>query len=249
MTTSVIETLVDASGVVVIKMCEKVHKNAFSPALIRDLVDTFEWIGQRDDLKVVVVTGYDSYFLSGGTKDTLISLCDGEFKFTNSTLYSLPLFCRIPVIAAVQGHGIGGGLVFALFADVVVLSRESMYTMNFMKYGFTPGMGATSILPKKLGICLGEELLMGARTYRGADLQRRGVPFPVLPRTEVLPYACDLATEMAERPRLSLVLLKDHLVSGLREELPHTVRREVEMQEVTCRHPEVRGRINTLFGN
>ena len=51
-----------------------------------------------------------------------------------------------------QGHGIGGGFVVGLFADFVILSRESVYSTNFMKYKFTPGMGATYIVPKKIGI-------------------------------------------------------------------------------------------------
>ncbi len=77
-----------------------------------------------------------------------------------------------------------------------------------MKYGFTPGMGATCILPRKLGISLSEELLITSANYRGADLEKRGVPFPVLPRVEVLNHAVELAREIAEKPRYSLVLLK-----------------------------------------
>ncbi len=103
-----------------------------------------------------------------------------------------------------------------MFADFPILSRESIYTTNFMKYGFTPGMGATFILPRKLGITLAEEMMIVARTYRGEELQRRGVPFPVLPRAEVAAYAFDLAKDIAEKPRISLVTLKDHLVASLR---------------------------------
>ncbi|HWW19349.1 MAG TPA: enoyl-CoA hydratase-related protein [Steroidobacteraceae bacterium] len=51
------------------------------------------------------------------------------------------------------------------------LSRESLYTANWMKYGFTPGMGAIGVLRKKLGIGLAQEMLLSARTYRGADLE------------------------------------------------------------------------------
>ena len=133
-------------------------------------------------------------------------------------------------------------------ADFVVLSRESVYTTNFMKYGFTPGMGATYVLPKKLGFALAEEMLISARTYRGAELERRGVPFPVLPRAEVLAYARQLATEIAEKPRISLVTLKAHLVREVRQELGATITREVEMHEKTMHQPDVRERIERTFG-
>ncbi len=97
-----------------------------------------------------------------------------------------------------QGHGIGGGLVFGLFADFVLLSRESIYTANFMKYGFTPVTGATYVL----GLGLAEEMLLSARTYRGADLEKRGIQFPVLPGVEVLQNAHQLARDLAEKPRI-----------------------------------------------
>ena len=54
-------------------------------------------------------------------------------------------------------------------------------TTNFMKYGFTPGMGATYVVPKKLGFSLGEELLISARTYRGRNLRSEVLRFPCLP--------------------------------------------------------------------
>jgi polyketide biosynthesis enoyl-CoA hydratase PksI len=147
-----------------------------------------------------------------------------------------------------QGHGIGGGFVLGMFADFPVLSRESVYTTNFMKYGFTPGMGATFILPQKLGIGLAEEMLIGARTYRGEELQKRGVPFPVLPRAQITEYVLELAASIAEKPRISLVTLKDHLVRPLRAGLPAVIQQEVAMHEKTFHLPEVRERIEVLFG-
>jgi polyketide biosynthesis enoyl-CoA hydratase PksI len=175
-------------------------------------------------------------------------LSDGKGKFSDRDFYSLALNCPIPVIAAMQGHGVGGGFVLGLFADFPVLSRESVYTTNFMKYGFTPGMGATFILPQKLGIGLAEEMMIVARTYRGEELQKRGITFPVLPRAQVMEYALELAITIAEKPRISLVTLKDHLVGPLRAALPAVIGQEVSMHEKTFHRPEVKQRIEALFG-
>jgi polyketide biosynthesis enoyl-CoA hydratase PksI len=117
-----------------------------------------------------------------------------------------------------------------------------------MKYGFTPGMGATFILPRKLGIALAEEMMIVARTYRGEELQKRGIPFPVLPRAELMDYAIDLASTIADKPRISLVTLKDHLVAPLRAEMPAIIEQEVVMHEKTFHRPEVKERIEALFG-
>ena len=246
------------AGVVQVTLRDEAHKNTFSAELIQGLAEVFEEIKTNIQYKAVILTGYDSYFASGGTQESLLYLSEGKGNFTDiaagegnvgSNLYSLALDCPIPVISAMQGHGIGGGFVMGLFADFVILSRESIYTTNFMKYGFTPGMGATFILPHKLGINLAEEMLLTAKTYYGEDLRKRGVSFPVLPRSEIAAYALDLARNLAEKPRHSLVTLKDHLVADIRKKLPEIIAQELVMHEKTFNQPEVKDRINALFGN
>ncbi|MEV0636199.1 polyketide synthase [Streptomyces sp. NPDC050619] len=234
-------------GVVQITMQDREHKNTFSGRLITGLSEAFERVGADGRCKAVVLTGYDNYFASGGTKESLLQIQDRKISFTDSNIYGLALDCPVPVISAMQGHGIGGGFAMGMFADFIVLSQESVYTTNFMQYGFTPGMGATLILPKKLGFSLGQEMLLSAKTYYGRDLKERGVPFPVLRRAEVLPYAVELAENLAEKPRVSLITLKDHLVSDLRSELPSYIEREVAMHDKTFHQSEVRDLIQSRY--
>ncbi|MBY9081323.1 enoyl-CoA hydratase/isomerase family protein [Paenibacillus sp. HN-1] len=248
MSQSVVSVCEVEPGIVQITMQDRVHKNTFSEELVRGLHHAYESINANPDYKVVIVTGYDSYFSSGGTREGLLAIYEGREKFTDVSIYTLALDCRIPVIAAMQGHGIGGGFILGLYSDFVILSRESMYTANFMKYGFTPGMGATYILPKKLGFSLAEELLISAGGYRGAELEKRGIAFQVLPRNQVLGQALELARQVAEKPRVSLITLKDHLVQTIREELPAVIEREIAMHEQTFHQVEVKNRIINLFG-
>lgn len=235
-------------GVVLLTMQDRLNKNAFSPALIDGLFRAYERIASTDRYKAVVLTGYDTYFATGGTKESLLALHDASGSFTDANVYSLPLECSIPVISAMQGHAIGGGFVMGLYSDIVVLSRESIYTTNFMKYGFTPGMGATYILPEKLGTSLAQEMLLTASNYRGEALGARGVPFAVLPRHQVLSHALQLAQQLAEKPRASLVTLKRHLTRRVRQELPAVIEQEIDMHQVTMHQPGVRARIDSLFG-
>lgn len=234
-------------GVVEVRMQDKVNKNTFTNELIAELTSAFARIAANTRYRAAILTGYDSYFASGGTQSGLRDLHAGKYKFTDKDLYSLALNCPIPVVAAMQGHGIGGGFIMGLFADLVVLARESIYTANFMKYGFTPGMGSTFILPKKFGMALAEEMMLTAKTYRGEDLHKRGIAFPVLPRNEVLEHALELARALAEKPRVSLITLKDHLVAPLRAELPTYVEQELVMHELTFHQPAVKERIEALF--
>src|SRR5215475_1890697 len=136
MADSVVELQELEPGIIQVRMQDRVNKNTFSPELIRDLTAAFKSINEALDCKVVILTGYDSYFASGGTQQGLVALQEGQAKFTDVSHYTLPLYCKVPVISAMQGHGIGGGFVIGLFGDIVILGRESVYTTNFMKYGF-----------------------------------------------------------------------------------------------------------------
>ncbi|MEB2549297.1 polyketide synthase [Burkholderia gladioli] len=245
------------AGVLQVVMQDRANKNTFSDALIRGLGDAFDAIRQDPHCKAVILTGYDNYFASGGTQDSLMYLSEGKGTFADIAasgsrnginLYSLALNCPVPVISAMQGHGIGGGFVMGLFADFVVLGKECLYTTNFMKYGFTPGMGATLVLPQKLGLPLAQNMLMSARSFYGDKLQKLGVPFPVVPRAEVAACALEIARSLAEKPRFSLVTLKDHLVADLRTRLAGVIEQELVMHEKTFGQPEVRERIRSLFG-
>jgi polyketide biosynthesis enoyl-CoA hydratase PksI len=235
------------AGVARITLHDRHNKNMFTRELTAGLLDAYRQISEREQFRVVIVTGYDSYFSTGGTRADLLTLQEGKHYFDEVDVMRPALHCAIPVISAMQGHALGGGLAMGLFSDFVVLSRESFYSASFMKYGFTPGMGATYILPRRLGFNLGYEMLMNGDDFQGAELQRRGVPLPVLPRKEVLPYALKLACGIAQKPRDAVITLKTHMVREIREHLDETVRLEIEMHRKTFHRPEVRLKIEQMF--
>ncbi|HVI45327.1 MAG TPA: polyketide synthase [Chitinophaga sp.] len=231
-----------------ITMEDRASHNTFSKDLMSGLIAVFERIKQNNAYKVVILTGYENYFCCGGAKEELLRIFKKEIKFNDLNFFTLPLDCEIPVISAMQGHGIGGGFVMGLYADFTILGIENIYTTNFMKYGFTPGMGGTLMVPLRLGSALGTEMLFSARNYRGEELKERGVPLKTVPKFLVLKEALDLARSLAEKPRLSLITLKKHLTAGIREKLPEAIAQELKMHDITFHQPEVIERIETLFG-
>jgi|GEM_PF-3541583 len=234
------------NGVVQITMKDEENRNTFSPGIIEGLYKCFSAVAENKSYKVVILTGYENYFCSGGTKEQLISIWKRESKCNDLDIFRIALDCEIPVISAMQGHSIGGGLVLGLYADLVVLSQESIYTTNFMKYGFTPGIGCTLIVPEKLG-GVGWEMMYTAQNYRGKELAERSVSFPIVPTKDVLKVAKNIAYEMAEKPRLSLITLKEHLKSKIEKKLPEFIDKELVMHEITFHQPEVANRIEQIF--
>ncbi|KAF1007425.1 MAG: Polyketide synthase PksL [Luteibacter sp.] len=219
-------------GVLLVELCDRDARNMFSEALVRGVEEAFAHAGTAG-YRAVVVTGYDTYFASGGTRESLLAIQSGQARFTDFTIFRLPMACEVPVIAAMQGHGIGAGWSLGLFADLGIYAEESRYVSPYMDYGFTPGAGATLMAPRRLGESLGRESLLTAREYSGHALGERGVGEAVLPRSEVVPAALALASRIARHPRHRLVGLKRLWNAGLAERVDDTFVRELDMHDKT----------------
>lgn len=231
--TSAVRLEVFDDGVAVLQMCEETQKNSFNNALMNGLMEAFERISTMPELKVLVLTGYGSYFACGGTYEGLESLQSGKTKFTDLKIYTLPVQCEIPVIAAMQGHAIGAGWSLGMFCDETLYSLEGIYHSNYMRFGFTPGAGATFIFPERLGDQLGREILFTAAEYRGRDLLDRCVGITAIPESEVFTQALNLAHQLARSSREELVNKKADRTSVILARLNEVFAEELAMHQIT----------------
>ena len=236
-------------AIAVVAMEDREHGNTFSKCLVKELLGIFQKIKSDSNVHVVVIHGYDNYFCCGGTKEELLNLQAQKGTFADSDFYRVLLDCDVPVIAAMQGHALGGGLALACYADTMIMAEECLYSANFMKYGFTPGMGATYVIPRKFGLTLGHEMLYTAENYSGLALKYRGISPLVVKKKNVIETALSLAEKISEKPLISLKLLKQHLSQEMKSELPRVVEQEIKMHAITFSQAEVKNRIEERFGN
>ncbi len=229
----VVKAKVYPPGILVVKMIEREAKNMFSKAFIEGITEIFEHIEKNPVYRVIVLTGYDSYFASGGTKEVLEAIQKGTLKYSDLPIYELPKQCKVPVISAMQGHGIGAGWTLGMFSDFVIFSEESLYSTRFMSFGFTPGAGSTLVFPHKIGCDLGREVLFTAKEYKGSELKMRGILMPVLPRKQVYDSAMALAQKVAQISRPTLINLKEQFTQNLSKQLQKTYELELEMHAKT----------------
>lgn len=179
--------------------------------------------------RVLILEGDGRYFSAGASRRALTDACAEEaFPSYASRAARALLAVPIPVIAAASGHAIGGGLLVALWCDVIALAEESLYGVNFMQLGFTPGMGATHAVPEAFGESLGREMLFSGRLLTGREIKEACCPLShaVLPRTQLPGRAQSMAREIAEAPRESVALLKQNLAARRREALERALQAE-----------------------
>ncbi|QDG75024.1 SDR family NAD(P)-dependent oxidoreductase [Labrenzia sp. PHM005] len=220
-------------GVAQITMAERDAQNTFTPAFVTGVLEAFDKVESSAAFKVVVLTGYEAYFACGGTREGLLAIQNGQARFTDEQSYARPLRCPIPVIAAMQGHGIGAGWAMGLYCDLAIYSEESCYQSPYMLYGFTPGAGATTLFPARLGRQLANEILFTAQSFPGHILAQKGLTAPVLPREEVLPQAHALARSIAQNPRETLMARKSTQTAEFLHMLPRLFEAELALHEST----------------
>jgi acyl transferase domain-containing protein/enoyl-CoA hydratase/carnithine racemase/SAM-dependent methyltransferase len=244
----VVKATAHPEGIVVVRLEDRDAKNMFSEAFMAGVSEVFAHIAETPAYKVVILTGYDQYFACGATQELLFAIHEGRIKFTDYNIYQLPLDCQVPVISAMQGHGIGAGWTLGMFGDLVLLSEESRYVNPYMDYGFTPGDGATWVFAQRVGHDLANESHLTAQHYTGGELKERGLRLPVLPQAEVLPAAMALARRIAQVPRDRLAGIKSELTRHAAEELQETYRLEVDLHDRTfVGRPDTLARILNNF--
>ncbi len=234
--------------VAVVRLADAVGRNVITPALDAQFRAALARAVAEPASRVVLLAGAADLFCAGASRADLVGGPDSVPTTEYEGFVRAPLQCPLPVVAAMRGHAIGGGLLLGLYADVPVLSERSVYTANFLSYGFSPCMGASWLLPHRLGPVLGAEVLLGAGRHRGRELRERGVPLRVLPHDDVEPAAEALAAQIAMAPRRALEVAKAALAADWRQASERAFQREIPGHLETLRLPEVRRRAAREYG-
>jgi polyketide biosynthesis enoyl-CoA hydratase PksI len=229
----------DNDGIVSLELCDAKGKNSLTEPFVAQLCDALQQISLDQSARVLVLFGLPEVFCAGAPKELLLRLVSGALAPADIVLAKAVLDLPIPVISAMEGHAVGGGLALGLCADLIVMSRESRYGCTFMNMGFTPGMGITRLLEHVLSPAMTHELLFTGELKRGRDFEGRSGINYILPREEVRQKANDLASRIAEKPRRALVLLKRTLSMSRRRAFEESRSIEALMHEVSFADPEV----------
>jgi polyketide biosynthesis enoyl-CoA hydratase PksI len=153
-----------------------------------------------------------------------------------------------PVIAAMEGHAMGGGLVLGLCSDIIIMSRESRYGAVFMTLGFTPGMGTTTLLPELVGPYIANEMMFTGKRFKGSELAEKGIHINyILQKKDVLPKAKDIARQISEKNKKSVYLLKYALSAKKKKLLIDARLQEDMMHRLSFGFPETKQIIEEFY--
>jgi enoyl-CoA hydratase/carnithine racemase len=207
--------------------------NFFDVDLIRTLADVAETLAADGRSRVVVLAAEGKHFcaganFTGGGADGVLTAEQGPMALYEQglRLFAAPL----PIVAAVQGAAIGGGLGLACAADFRVASAASRFAANFARLGFHQGFGLSVSLPAIVGQQAALDLLYTGRRIDGAAAHRIGLVDRLVDDADIRGAAHALALDIAASAPLAVASIRATMRADLVERVREVLRREATEQ-------------------
>jgi enoyl-CoA hydratase/carnithine racemase len=192
--------------------------NHFDAKLIQDLAEAFEALDNEPACRALVLASEGKSFCAGADFNPLAAAASDEVASSTSHLYqnAVRLFaCAKPIVAAIQGAAIGGGLGLALVADFRVVSPDARFAANFVKLGIHPGFGLTYTLPRLIGVQRANLMFYTGRRITGEEAIAWGLGDVLVTEIPLREEAMKLATEIAECAPLAVQSTRATMRLGL----------------------------------
>jgi len=237
------------NGIAYLKMNDEKRKNVFSDGFISELIQGIDVLENKHKPKVLILSGLPDVFSGGAEKQNLLDLCDGKIYVKDLTVSERLINTPFPIIAAMEGHAVGGGFIMAVCCDIVIAARESRYGAVFMSLGFTPGMGCTTLLSELVGSYIASEMMFTAKMFKGSELAEKNTNINyILPRAEIMQKAEDIALQISEKNIKSIYLLKYALSAKKKKLLIKARLQEDFMHRISFSFPETKQTIGEMYG-
>jgi enoyl-CoA hydratase/carnithine racemase len=212
--------------------------NALTFEVYADLRDLLGELPERDDVRVLVITGRGRAFCSGGDVHAIIGTLlelDGKarLEFTRMTgaVVQRMRECPVPIVAAVNGLAAGAGAVIALAADLRLVARSASFAFLFTKVGLAGAdMGSAYLLPRLVGFGRATELLLLGDTVDAETALRYGLATRVVDDDRLEDEVATLAAQLASGPGLAYASTKSLLTRELDLDLGSAIELEAQTQ-------------------
>ena len=222
--------------------------NALTFEVYGELRDLFSALPGEPGVRAVVVTGAGKAFCTGGDVDDIIGPLLGRdlealYDFTRMTgdLILAIRRCPQPVVAAINGTVAGAGAVIAAACDLRIASEAARIAFLFTRVGLSGAdMGAAWLLPRLVGHGRATELLMTGVFAGAEEAYRIGLFDQVVPDTEVVTAATELARRLAHGPAAALAATKRALDDEWAMDLEAALEHEARVQAARMLDPDFR---------
>jgi len=196
------------------------NRNSMDEETLPAFRDVVSEARRSPDLRCLIITGSGDTFCAGA--DFKSGLFDQDDRLPHQILLDAygPFLdvgrLEIPVIAAMNGHAVGGGFGLTLMCDIRIADRDSKYGANFARLGLHSGMAVAYVLPMIIGLPLANELLFTGRLITGKEAADIGLANYALSGDAVMEKAWKLAEEISACAPVAVKMIKQAIRRGIR---------------------------------
>jgi enoyl-CoA hydratase len=207
--------------------------NALSSGLLRELSAVFDEIEPNRDIRAIVIQG-EGRFFSAGADIKEFTTVTSSAGFSNLGKFGQDLFDRMekfpkPIIAAIHGAALGGGLELAMACHIRYVSENAKLGLPELQLGLIPGFAGSQRLPKYVGVARAAEMLFTAEPITGVEAVQYGLANRAFPEAEVVEQAYKLAGKIAKKSPGSIKAAIELLNYAKTEEFYEGSKRESEL--------------------
>jgi enoyl-CoA hydratase/carnithine racemase len=229
---------IEKTGHVALVEIRRPPNNFFDIPLIKDIAGAFESFDEDSNIRAIVLAAQGKAFCAGanfGDGSTL----DAQGRRSNEPGPGVaPLYIegqrlfrtKKPIIAAVHGAAVGGGLGLAMVADFRVTCPEARFCANFTRLGFHPGFGLTVTLPAVIGETKAALMFYTSRRVPGDEAYAMGLADVLVRQDQVRDAAIKLAAEIGENSPLGLIATRMTMRGGIADRVREATDHELEEQ-------------------
>lgn len=231
------------------------NRNSMTQDVLEGLGSAVRKVKDDANVRCVIVTGRGKSFCAGADfkEPSPEAPAEGPAQLPHERLFGVYsnflslLEIDVPVIAAMQGHAIGGGLGLAVVCDLRVANRDARYGANFVRLGLHPGMAITYLLPRLMGVPRAIEFLLTGRIVSGAEAEEAGLVNYAVAADAVESKARELAREIATAAPLAVRWTKASIYDGLDWNPAKAAAQEAHIQSRSMETEDFREGIRALL--
>ena len=225
--------------------------NSMNQETVSAFQETIDHVKNDRELRCLIVTGSGTTFCggadfkSGFEKNAGPRLNEVLMDFYRPFLDIGNL--KVPVIAAINGHAIGGGLGIALMCDIRVVNRKAKLGATFARLGLHSGMAVSYILPRLVGLAKANELLFTGKLITGEEAALTGLVNYAVDKDKVMEKTMALADEIAQSAPAAVQMMKHSIYRGLDWDPVKAAEMEALYQARTFEMEDAKEGIKALF--
>ena len=202
--------------IVVLRLNRPQVRNALNLEVRTRLADEITRYGGDAQARCLIITGSDTVFAAGADIGEMAEAGPIEIMARNVQKYWRTIMdCPKPVIAAIEGFALGGGLELALCADIIIAGEGARLGFPEVKLGILAGGGGTQKLARLVGRQRAMQLLLTGRMFSAAEALSMGVVGEVAPSGQAFTRALEVAREIAGMPPIAIAQIKEIVNAGL----------------------------------